>query len=134
MKITFIDSGVLIAAARGAGEVARRAVEVLDDPDRAFASSVFVRLEVLPKALYNNNRAEAEFYEAFFAAVSHWAEPIERITADAYPEAVKSGLSAVDALHIAAAVAVGADELVTTEKHGKPIHRATSVSVRTIHP
>ncbi len=67
MKLTFIDSGVLIAAVRRTDEVARRAMEVLDDPDRAFASSVFVRLEVLPKALYNNSRVEAEFYEAFFA-------------------------------------------------------------------
>ena len=134
MKITFIDSGVLIAAARGAGEVARRAMEVLDDPDRAFASSAFIRLEVLPKALYYKNHNEAEFYEAFFAEVSHWAEPIERVTADGYSEAVKVGLSAIDALHVAAAAAVGADELVTTERHGKPIHRATSVSVRTIHP
>jgi predicted nucleic acid-binding protein len=134
MKITFIDSGVLLAAVRGTDEVARRAMEVLDDPDRTFASSVFVRLEVLSKALYNNSRVEAEFYEAFFATVSHWAEPIEQITAEAYPEAVKVGLAAMDALHVAAAAAVRADELVTTEKHGKPIHRVTSVSVRTIHP
>jgi hypothetical protein len=50
-KLTFVDSGVLIAAARGADEVARRAMTVLDDPDRTFASSALVRLEVLPKAL-----------------------------------------------------------------------------------
>lgn len=34
MKLTFVDAGVLIAAARGSDDVARRAMEVLDDPDR----------------------------------------------------------------------------------------------------
>ena len=52
MTLTYIDSGVLIAASRGVGDIARRAVEVLDDQDRAFASSEFVRLEVLPKPVY----------------------------------------------------------------------------------
>ena len=60
MVITFIDAGVLIAAARGRTEVSAQAMAVLDDPDRTFASSEFVRLEVLPKALFNRNVDEAE--------------------------------------------------------------------------
>lgn len=61
-----MDSGVLIAAARGTDEAARRAMAVLDDPERSFASSAFVRLEVLPKALRHRREAEARFYETFF--------------------------------------------------------------------
>jgi hypothetical protein len=48
--LTFIDAGVLIAAARGTGIKALKAFSVLDDPSREFASSLFVQLEVLPKA------------------------------------------------------------------------------------
>jgi hypothetical protein len=43
--------------------------EILNDPERAFAASDFVRLEVLPKALYFHQQAEAAFYEAYFATV-----------------------------------------------------------------
>ena len=45
MKLTFVDSGVLIAAARGQPELQEPASAVLVDPIREFASSDFVRLE-----------------------------------------------------------------------------------------
>lgn len=115
-RVTFVDASVLIAAARGTDEVSRRAIEVLDDPNRIFASSVFVRLEVLPKAVFHARRAEADFYRAFLARVSRWAAPLEGIVANAYREAVRSGLSAMDALHIAAARAIRAFELITAER------------------
>ena len=34
MKLTFVDAGVLIAAARGGNLQAARAMEILDDPER----------------------------------------------------------------------------------------------------
>ncbi len=49
-------------------------------------------------------------------------------------EASRNGLSALDALHVTAAIAVQADELVTTEGAGKPIHRVTALLVKTLHP
>lgn len=131
-KLTFVDAGVLIAAARGTDELAERAMQVLDDPDRAFASSVFVRLEVLPKALYYRRDHEAEFYQAYFDAVSRWADPLDVVATQAFDEAAVAGLSALDALHVAAAAVTGATELVTIEQLTKPIHRVTSVRVRTI--
>lgn len=132
-KLTYVDSGVLIAASHGAGEVAQRARDILDDPERDFASSEFVKLEVLPKAVYHGNRNEIEFYESFFERVLRWAGPLDRIVASALDEAKGVGLSAMDALHVASAAATGASDLVTTEKAGKPIHRVRSVSVSTIH-
>jgi predicted nucleic acid-binding protein len=87
LKITFIDAGVLIAASRGSTDMARRALEILDDPGRSFASSAFAQ---------------------------------------------ERGLSALDALHGAAALAVNAAELVTTEKRSRPIHRLTQLKVTTI--
>lgn len=134
MTLTFIDAGVLIAAARGNDWLARRAIAVLDDPQRSFAASTFLRLEVLPKALFYNRADEIDFYDSFFAAVEHWAEPDSALTDSAYFLAARFGLSALDALHIAAAISVGADELYTTERPQKPIHRVTEIAVRTIHP
>ena len=133
MTLTFIDSGVLIAASRGVGDVARRATGILDDPERTFASSDFVRLEVLPKPVYYGRHAEAAFYEAFFQAVTRWAD-VEATVRQAYDESRAQGLAAMDALHVAAATIVGADELVTTEKPGRLIHRTRSVPVRTLYP
>ncbi|MBW4637316.1 MAG: hypothetical protein KME05_03605 [Gloeocapsa sp. UFS-A4-WI-NPMV-4B04] len=54
MTCTFIDSGVLIAAARGEEAIAERALVILEDLTLEFASSIFLKLEVLPKAIYNN--------------------------------------------------------------------------------
>ena len=54
---TYIDSVVLIAAFR-IGDPG--ALAVLDDPDRAFISSLFVQFEVMPKCLYNGKTDEVE--------------------------------------------------------------------------
>jgi hypothetical protein len=43
VKLTFVDAGVLIAAARGGNIQAGRAMDILDDPERQFASSPFLR-------------------------------------------------------------------------------------------
>ena len=132
MVITFVDAGVLIAAARGRTEVSAQAMAILDDPNRSYASSEFVRLEVLPKAFFNRKSEEAEFYLEFFRAVSHWPTNAGAVVRQAYDIAVNFGLSALDALHVAAAVSAGAEELVTTEKPGKPLHRTTGIRVRSI--
>lgn len=89
---------------------------------------------MLPQALFNERDAKVAFYEAFFAAVSKWATDLQAITDAALREASTYGVEAMDALHVAAAAAVGADELVTVEKPSRSIHRARSVRVVTIHP
>jgi predicted nucleic acid-binding protein len=125
---------VLIATARGGSEQAARAMDILDDPDRQFAASPFLRLEVLPQATFNKRRAEVAFYDAFFSAVSKWATDLTAITEAALTEASRCGVEAMDALHVAAAASVGADELATSEKPSRSIHRARGVRVITIHP
>jgi predicted nucleic acid-binding protein len=126
---TFIDAGVLISAARSQGEIAERALEVLEDEKREFASSIFLKLEVLPKAIYNQQNSEVKFYETFFDAVSYWANDIDAIIEAAYQQSSQFGLGAMDALHIAAAVSVGATEFITNEKPEKSIHRTQSIRV-----
>jgi hypothetical protein len=70
MKISFIDSGVLVTAARGLGEDSETALEILADSNCEFASSCFLKMEVIPKAIYHQKTAEAEFYEILFSSVT----------------------------------------------------------------
>jgi predicted nucleic acid-binding protein len=130
--LTYVDTSVLIAVARGDDATHGRALAVLDDADRVFASSVFVELEAVPKAAFHGRSAEVAIYEAFFAAVTEWARDVEDVVRRARAEARLHGLSALDALHIGAASSVGAAELLTAERPEKPIFRTKSVKVVTI--
>lgn len=115
MRKTFIDAGVLIIAARGVKAASTSALAILGDCNRAFASSPFVQLEVLPKAVFHAQSDETDFYENFFDSVIHWANDLELLLRSAQELACTYGLAGMDALHVAAALAVGADELITTE-------------------
>jgi hypothetical protein len=80
-----LTPGVLIAAARGGGRLAERALNVLADTNaREFVCSDYVRLEV------------------------------------------------IRAIHVVAAAASNCQELVTSEKPGRPIHRTKLVAVSSI--
>lgn len=129
MTVTFIDSGVLVTAARGVEALSDKAITILAATDREFASSEFIKLEVLPKAIYHQQIDEAEFYQTFFNAVTYWADDLESITRDGYNIACQYGLAAMDALHLAAAISVGAEEFITTEKPTKPMYRITDIKV-----
>jgi predicted nucleic acid-binding protein len=131
---TFIDAGVLIYAARSQGDLAERAFQIIEDENREFASSIFLKLEVLPKAIYNQQSSEVKFYKTFFDEVSYWATDLDSIIEAAYKESSQFGLGAMDALHIAAAVSVGATEFVTNEKSEKSIHRTQRIKIISIHP
>ena len=126
--LTFPDASVLIYAAikPTANTFARRmrALQLFNDPDREFVASEFLRLEVLPIAKFFGKKREIQFYETFFAGVSHWADDAALI-APALALASQHGLGALDALHICAADRLGA-EFVSAEKPTKPIYRAYS--------
>lgn len=130
---TYIDSGVLIAAFRGITPTRIKATKILDDPQREYATSLFVKLEVLPKAIYNKQVAEVDFYETFFAGCTIWANELEKIVESAQKLASDFGLGAIDALHVAAAISVNSDEFITTEKPSKPMHRVTQIQVISIY-
>ncbi len=129
---TYLDAGVLIAAFRAESEVGQRAIQILDDQNRIFASSEFARLEVLPKAVYHQQTYEVQFYEAFFDSVQYWANDLEKLVQAGYRIASQYGLSAVDALHVAAALLIGAEELVTTERRTKPMYRVPDIKITSI--
>jgi predicted nucleic acid-binding protein len=132
MKITYIDAGVLISATDGVGKIAEKALEILGDSQREFASSKFIKLEVSPKAVYNKQIEEAQFYEEFFSDVTHWASDLTHIVQEAHQIAAQYGLAAMDALHVAAALSVDAEEFVTTEKKTKPMFRVSGIKIISI--
>lgn len=134
MTRTFIDSGVLIAASRGIDEVSQTAMGVLDDPERVYVTSDLVRLEVLPKAIYNKRAVEAEFYRLFFDGVEEVVAITQTLVSQALNEASQYGLSAIDALHIAAAKSVAVEEFVTVERTTKPLFRVSGLKVTTLLP
>ena len=131
-KISYIDSGVLINAFRGGFQVSLQALLILDEPDRQFASSPFVQLETLPKSIYQRQITEQDFYQTFFDNVKHWSNDIVSIVPQAQTIAGKYGIAGMDALHIAAALSIGAEEFITTEKKTKPMFRITELKMISI--
>lgn len=131
--ISFIDTGVLIAAARGNHQLSEMALGILEDGDRQFAASIFLKMEVLPKAISQQQKAEIKFYQTYFDAVTYWANDLEKIVTLGYEQASLFGLGAMDALHVAAAILVGADELITTEKPKQSIHRTSSIPIVSLY-
>jgi predicted nucleic acid-binding protein len=129
---TFLDAGVLIAAIRGTPEIADHAMALLNDPERLFVSSDFVQLEVLPKAVYFRQTAEASFYRAYFASVTEMVPVSQALVSEASEQAQRAGLAAMDALHVAAARVGEATELITVERPGKPLFRVEGLTVRTL--
>lgn len=129
---TFIDAGVLITAWRGQAAERLRALTVLNDPSREFVSSPFVQLEVLPKAQYHKQQNEVQFYETFFASVQVWVTDCDQIVTKAMDVSRQFGLSAMDGLHIAAALLAGAAEFVTAERPTSPFSRVTGIAVQTV--
>jgi hypothetical protein len=128
MTRTFCDAGVLIAAARSVGPDRLRALQLLEELDRVFLTSLFIHLEVVPKTIFYKKRLEQSFYDRYFNNAV-WFRQLDKIEAAAQTEAAKAGLSAMDALHVAAAHLSRADEFVTTEKPDKAIHRSSLVKV-----
>ena len=122
-----MESGVLITAYNAAPELKEPALRVLEDPDRVFLCSPFVHLETTPKALFNQRSGEHRFYQMYFrrAAMTN----LKLILGHGFREAARAGVGPMDALHLAAAHLLKADEFITTEKPNKSVHRSSLVKV-----
>jgi len=131
---TFIDAGILIAAATGRDALFERAWDIFDGPERVFLTSAFVRLEVFPKALYFHHQGEADWYAMFFTDIAEIVPLSEAFMTQAHVEAEQAGLDALDALHIAAAKLGGAEEFVTTERLTTALFRVVGLKMTTIRP
>ncbi len=133
MKRTYIDANVLIAAFQGKKEASKRALQVLDDPERALVVSDYLRLEVLPKPIFHNRREEVEFMQAVFESAAEQVPISRELTEKAIELASRYDLTPLDALHAGAAVIAEVDELVTMEKPTKPLCQVSEVRVVSIH-
>jgi len=127
---TFLDSGVLLTAWRGELSVlAEVALDIMADGQRAFFTSDNVKLELLPKPTYEKRRVELQFYNEHFRSTVR-SEPFSpELGNEALALAQKYGLSAGDALNVAAAIRQGAEEFITSELPGKPIFRVPGIKI-----
>lgn len=122
MARVFLDSGVLVTAARGEYPLKSAARQLLSDPSHSFLTSPFVYLETAPKARYNQRTLELAFYQIFFEH-AEWMRDVQQIVELGIDLAERYGVGPMDALHIAAAVLLEADELVTV---GESVTRAST--------
>ena len=130
--VTYLDSGVLLAAWRSA-ELRPAALRVLEDTDRQFATSQLAKLELLPKPVFEKRPIERAFYQAHFEEAVATQPLDEQLGKAAQVLAEKYGLAAVDALHLSAALRAGAEEFYTSEKPGKPLFRVKELKVISLH-
>ncbi len=132
-KRTYVDSCLLLAALKGESELGRRALEILDDPSRTLVLSEAVRLEVMPKPIYEKRNEETDFYQAVFDVAECHAWSLGALQ-HAKALAEQHGIAAMDAIHVAHALEAQVDEFVTAEKSSKPMFRVKAMSISSIRP
>jgi hypothetical protein len=106
----------------------------LYDPLREYITSDYQKVELLPKCTFHRNADERQFYEDFFKSGSIHVPSSDDLLTLAIEEGGKTGISGIDAIHVACAIVAEAMELITTEKPTKPIHRANGIKVISINP
>lgn len=130
---TFLDAGVLIVAWRGDTARKMKALTILNDSRRVFICSPYIKLELMPKAIFHRNQQEQDFYNDYFSLVAQWEEDHKAIFSEAVNIGEKFGLAAMDALHVAAAFLTAADEFITAERPASPFSRVTGIKIVSIY-
>lgn len=129
---TFVDASVLIAAFRGNEEICRKAMEIIDDPEREFIVSDYLKLEVIPKPTFFQYHEEVMFMQTFINNASMEFSGTPFTTSRALTLACQYGLNAIDALHAEVAIEAEANVLITIEKSTKPLYRIQEIQVKYI--
>jgi predicted nucleic acid-binding protein len=119
---TYSDSNVILNVFSPDKVRAQRARAILEDTARRFVFSDYVWLETLPKMIYNKQYIQVSYTERIFSR-AEFVPASTAIIVQAKAIASTYGLAAMDALHVACAIAGGANELVTFEKPVKPFFR-----------
>jgi predicted nucleic acid-binding protein len=126
---TFVDSNVLITAFQGTNEVWQKAMEIIDDPEREFIVSDYLKLEVVPQPTFHQRHSEIQFMQTFLDSATVYARANGQITNEALTLACRYSLGAMDALHAGTAILLKADELITLEKPEKPLCQIKEIQV-----
>jgi hypothetical protein len=107
------------------------ALAVLSEPDFEFWYSPLLELEVTLQAAHHKQKLELEFYREYFRNGDCFGD-LNRIFEIGRPEAMKYGISVMDALHVAAANLSKCKLLFTTESPTKPMFLTKLVKVVSI--
>lgn len=126
---TYVDANVLISAFQGKNDISRRAMAVLDDPEREFVISDFLRLEAIPKPTFLKRLDEIAFMTGFFDNASASVETSPALMAQALQLACIYDLHPIDALHISAAYMADVTEFITSEKSTRPMFNVRELLV-----
>lgn len=130
MRRIYLDSGALITAMlQSTSESERHLWEFFAEGDSAPLSSVAVRLETVPMAAFNRRAEQLTQLERFFAASDYLPVIDARLLNSAEALAIRYGLHAMDALHVASAIRLRATELLTTEKQTRRIHAVRELKI-----
>ncbi|MFM2288095.1 MAG: hypothetical protein RL684_1238 [Pseudomonadota bacterium] len=131
----YLDSCVLIAAFKAKEpEISDAALQLLDDSEIELLYSPITELETMPKPAFHKQTAECEFYRTVFEAGTRVA-CTEGTINDALERALRNGLGACDALHLACAISAGAEEFITSEKGTRlPSAPDPGIAIRTLRP
>ena len=133
VKRTYLDTNVLIDAFQGENDAAIRALEVLDDPERRFVVSDYLRLELLPHPTFLGRTEEVQFMRTFFENAAEDVPPSQELTGCALDMASKYDMTAIDALHIGTALMAEVDEFITMEKATTPMCRIREIMEVSLH-
>lgn len=131
--LTFLDAGVLLSAAQQLSKLREVSLEIINDPNRVFITTKFVRLETELKCDYHGYQDQVKFYETFFQAVESF-DDYNKIVPKALVVGKQFGLNAMDALHISASLLLGCDEFITTERPNSPYKNVKGVKILSLHP
>jgi predicted nucleic acid-binding protein len=129
---TYLDTCVLIWAFRAKDDLAEKAFQIIDDPNREFVASDFLNLELLPKPTYNNQKEELGFYNQFIADTAEYLKLSDSLLSKALHLACQHGLGPIDALHLQAAIELKANEFITNELSTKPFFRVSHQELKII--
>lgn len=128
---TAIDANLLIAAWSGQNELFEQAIDILEDPARVLIVSDALWLEVMPKTVYFAQDEERAFYQGVFARAEYLAWSAELVDS-AKRLAQLYGLAAMDAIHVAVALAASADEFISGEKPTRPMFRVKEITIQSL--
>lgn len=128
---TYVDANLLIVAWRGQDEAGVKAMAVLDDPGHSLVVNDAVWLEVMPKPWHHKQHLEREFYKNIFDRSEHVTWKAD-VLYQAHDFAQRYGIAAMDAIHVANAVAVAVDEFVSAEKPTKPMFQVEEIKIRSL--
>jgi predicted nucleic acid-binding protein len=122
MKIrTYLDTNILITAFQGQDQrIIDRIYCILDDPEREFIGSDFLRLELLPKPTFYRKQSEIQFMQEFLDETEN-VTISDKITQKVIELAGHYDLQPMDALHISAATDAKVEEFITLENPDKPM-------------